>query len=583
MDPAGVQALIRRLEAGKSVLAGVRPGLEAAIAEAGADWAGSGGVTAMHRAWAFFHDAQVDLRWRLEVLQQVVPDGSPPLTTVRVPFTSQEEAVSAGRQAGRELADALAAHLADGTAQSWARVEAGLTAAGNADTRDPAYAAALLAALDGPEAVRTIFTKWLDAHTASRGRGLAIGELDTAQESLGPLAVAFAAAETSGRLPAGWREDVLANAGPATLSAMVALTRASDEFLNAVAVRQLGSPGAGYSASFPEPDWNSVLVAGAYIGNADALQQLLAENRQVAGQLLDPDLIRGTGTAHFSDLVAAVLDGALDPNTGSAATRERAWINLIDGVGYDGTQNASGHFASFENSPVNGVLAKHITPYLGQLARGQVHAYSRELGLAPSGLWKGLHEDVAARFIGALMQDPDTAKKLQADFEAYVQSLDIGQAHPYSSDKAERAVYTRLSAEAGGLSNLLLGGSAYAEFNDDEFIDMVADAALLPVNYTFARVFRKATPLGSTAVDYHSSGPKDLLADVLKDHLDELTPETAGVVADRLVSAEVDAVQASLAKHGQDPLTVEDREMLMQAFRGRLSPALVKALEIRGG
>ncbi|MEO3855164.1 hypothetical protein [Acrocarpospora sp. B8E8] len=324
-------------------------------------------------------------------------------------------------------------------------------------------------------------------------------------------------------------------------------------------------------------------MVGAYTGNPEALQRLLADHREVARQLLDPDLVKGTGTPGFDGLLAMVLDRALDPGTGAAATRERAWINLIDGVGYDGTEKVAGHYATFENSPLNQVLAKNLTPYLGELARGQVHADSPGLGLAPSGPWTGLHEDVAARFIGALMQDPATATMLHADFQAYVKGLDIGQAHPFSSDPAERAQYTRLSAEAGGLSNLLLGGSAYAEFNDDAFIDVVADAALLPVNFTIARIFKDATPLGSTGVDYYTSGGKDVLSDMLKDHLDELTGETADVVGARIVDAQMRILTDSLDAHGQPSLTVEDTEQLRQAFRGRLYPALVKALDERGG
>ncbi|GAA1019386.1 hypothetical protein Aple_048760 [Acrocarpospora pleiomorpha] len=583
MDPAGVHALIRRLESGKSILAGIRPGLEAAIAEAGADWAGAGGITAMHRAWAFFHDSQADLRWRLEVLQQVLPDRPLGLTTVSLPFVSQEQAAAAGKRAGMTLADALAAHQTEDTPQSWAKVDAALAAAGLDETRDPAYAAAFLRALGGVETVHTIFGKWMDFHTAGPRRGLRAEIWATAQESLGALATAFTAAEASDRLPAGWRENVLARADPATLSAIVALARPSGPFLNEVGVRQFGSRATGSAPLMMGPDWNSVLVARAYTANPGALQKLLAEHEEIAGKLLRPQLVKGTGTSEFPALLATALGRALDSGIGSAATRERAWINLINAVGYDGTENPSGHFASFENSPINKALAKNLTPYLGELARGQIYADSPELGLVPSGPWKDLHEDVAARFVGALMQDPETAKTLQSDFHAYVRGLDIGQAHPFSSDPAERADYTRLSAEAGGLSNLLLGGSTYAEFNDDEFNDLIADAALLPVTFGLNRLFKDASPLDSTAVDYYTNGPKDAVGDLLKGRLDAGTPETAGVVAERIIDFEVRELEKSLSRHGHDALTLEDREQLWQAFRGRLYPALVKALEARGG
>ncbi|WP_170321270.1 hypothetical protein [Acrocarpospora pleiomorpha] len=556
--------------------------MEAAIAEAGADWAGAGGVTAMHRAWAFFHDSQADLRWRLDVLSQVLPQDSPALTTVRVPFASQEQAATQGSAAGAALSDALAAHLAEGTQRSWADVEEAMKRTGSA-ALDPAYAWALLAKLGGPEQVRTIFGQWMTMHNGGPRRGLTFELLGKAQPSLGALAQAFAVAEDSGRLPPQWRKDVLTRAAPATLSAMVALSRPSEAFLKEVAVRQFTSPTAGFAPSSPDPDWNTVHVIGAFTGNPAALQRLLAEHRDVAGQLLRPDLVKGTGTADFDELLADVLGRALDPHTGSAATRERAWINVIDAVGYDGSQELSGHYQTFENSAVNAALAKNLTPYLGELALGQVHADSPGLGLTPTGPWKALHEDVAGRFVGALMQDPATAKSLQADFQAYVRGLDIGQAHPFSSDPSVRAEYTRLSAQAGGLSNLLMGGSTYAEYNDDEFIDMVSEAALLPVNYTIARLTKAAGPLASTMIDYRTAEAKDGLADLLKGRLDELTPETADVVANRIVDFEVNQVQLSLQEHGQERLTEEDKEQLRQAFRGRLYPALVKALQARGG
>ncbi|MEO3858073.1 hypothetical protein [Acrocarpospora sp. B8E8] len=583
MDPAGVQALIRRLESGKSVLAGVRPGLEAAIAEAGADWAGAGGVTAMHRAWAFFHDSQADLRWRLEVLQQVLPERPLGLTTVSLPFASQEQAAAAGKRAGTALADVLAAHLNEDTLRSWAKVDAELAAAGLDETRDPAYAAAFLHALGGVETVHTIFGKWMDFHAAGPRRGLRAEVWDTAQESLGALAIAFTTAEASGRLPAGWRENVLAHADPATLSAMVALARPSGAFLNEVGVRQFGSRATGSAPLMMGPDWNSVLVLRAYTVNSGALQKLLAEHEEIAGQLLRPELVRGSGTSEFSALLATALDRALDPGIGSAATRERAWVNLINGVGYDGTEDPAGHFASFRDSSLNKVLAERLAPYLGELARGQVQATSPELGIVPHGVWKGLHEDVAARFVGALMLDPAAAKRLQADFQAYVQRLEIGKVHPFNPDPEKRARYTRVSAEAGGLSNLLLGGSTYAEFSDDEFLDAFSDAALLPVTFGVNWAAKKATPLDSTAIDHATSGPKGALADLVQDYLGSRTSDTADVVAGRIIDLEMQELQDSLARHGHDPLTIEDWELLRQAFQGRLYPALVKALQARGG
>ncbi|GAA0973225.1 hypothetical protein GCM10009555_027770 [Acrocarpospora macrocephala] len=580
MDPAGVQDLIRRLETGKSVLAGVRPGLESAIAEAGPDWAGVGGATAMHRTWAFFHDSQADLRWRLEVLQQVLPDRPFGPTKVDMPFANQAEAAAAGKRAGAELAGALAVHQREDTLHSWAKVEAALAAAGG-KARDPAYAAAFLGALDGADTIHTIFNTWMDIHAAGQ-RGLPPEIWETAEESLGALAAAFAAAEGTGNLPAGWREDIL-RADPATLSAMVGLARTSTAFLNEVGRRQFSSPGTGSAPLLMGPDWNSVLVARAFTANPAALQRLLAEHKEIAGRLLRPQLVNGAGTTEFSRLLAAALDRALALDTGSAALREQALINLIKGVGYQGTEEVSGHFATFEDSPLSPVLAKRLIPYLGELARGQASVDPDNLVKPPTGRWRDLDVDTAARFVGALMQNPDTTDTLRAAFRAYAQDLNIGQAHPYSPDPAERATFTRLSAEASGLANLLLGGSAYAEFNDDEFIDAVADAALLPVNYGIAKASVNATPLTSATVDHESSGYKDGMVEIIKNRLDVKTPETARVMTDDLVDAQMAILINSLEANKQEPLTAADASQVKSAFRGRLFSALTKALEVRGG
>lgn len=580
IDPGKMNQLIRQMEIAKSILAGVRPGMEDSIAAAGADWAGMAGTAAMHKAWAFFDDSQRDLKWRIGTITELHPTTMGGMLTAKLPFATEAQAVAAGTATGAAITEAFTAHMADGSPQSWAKVEAALAAA-NTGVPDAAYASALLTKIGGPSAFRDLFAQWMTINASGPHRGLSPKALAMARASLAPLAAAFAAADKAGRLGGQWRAQLLEQANPATLSAVLALAPQSDDFLSKAAMRLLQAPLSGFQPISPDADWNTHLLVEVFDVNPWALQKLLAAEPKAAGLLLRPELVKGTSTPDFQRLLAGVLEKTLNKNAGDPLTREKAWFNLVNGLGQEGAEKIGGHFATFQRSPVSAVLATNLAPYIEQFALGQARATSPGLAMNAAAPWSGLGPDVATRFVGALMQDPAAVKILQKQFEQYAQGLDIGKAHPFSSDPNIRAEYTRLSAKAGGLANLLLGGSAYAELNDDEFIDAVSDAALLPVDYFVNRL--KVAPGVATGIGYEANGPKDALADLLKDHLDEMTPDTAKAVADEIVTREVDFVRRSLELHGQTPLTAEDRDQLLQAFRGRLYPALVKALENRGG
>ncbi len=580
IDPGKAYQLIRQMETAKGILAGVRPRMEDSIAAAGADWAGTAGTAATHRAWAFFNDSQRDLKWRIGTITQLHPTTMGGMLTAKLPFATEAQATAAGRMTGAAIAEAFTAHMADGSPESWTKVETALAEA-KAGTADAAYAAGLLAAIGGPAGFRNLFSQWMSVNATGPHRGLSPKALAKAKDSLGPLAAAFAGADKAGWLDGRWRRELLEQANPATLSAMLVLARQSDDFLNQAAMRLLQSPWAGFQPTSPDADWNTHWLVEAYDANPEALQKLLASEPKAAGLLLRPELVKGTSTPEFEKLLADVLGKTLNKDAGDPVTREMAWFNLVNGLGYEGSEKVSGHFATLQHSPINVVLATNLAPYLEQFTLGQARATSPSLGMNPAFPWNRQDPNVAARFFGALMQDPAAVKILQKQFQQYAQGLDIGKAHPFSSDPEVRAEYTRLSAKAGGLANLLLGGSTYAEFNDDEFIDLVSDAVLLPADYAINSL--RVGPAVATAIGFEANGPKDGVADLLKDYLDKNTPDTATAVADAIVTTEVASVIRSLQLHNQKPLTDEDKDQLLQAFRGRLYPALVKALENRGG
>ncbi|MEW9548197.1 hypothetical protein [Nonomuraea sp. NPDC050783] len=107
IDPSAAHRLIRRMEAGEGLLDGVRPLLEAAVAEAGADWAGRRGCAAVRRARRFLREARRELRWRIDTAEQLVPVRERGLLTVTFPFGGEAEAARTGRSAATAVLAAL--------------------------------------------------------------------------------------------------------------------------------------------------------------------------------------------------------------------------------------------------------------------------------------------------------------------------------------------------------------------------------------------------------------------------------------------------------------------------------------------
>ncbi|MFD0478834.1 hypothetical protein ACFQ0B_69620 [Nonomuraea thailandensis] len=317
------------MEAVKAFLGRTRPGLDAAIAEAGQDWAGRQGSTALHRAWAFLHESQHDLKWRIDTVEQLVPVRERGMLTATFPFGAESEARHEAGQAASAIRAALDAH-APAAAQVGQAVAATAGKAG-----DPAYAAALLAAL-GPDAfVRTLHVLTTsDEHHATPAtpqsaggtRGDALSEGARGQAAL--LARAFASAERTGRLGDEW-QALAESAPPQVLSALVSLAGQSGTFLHQVALTLLAGPEPGQEVA-DRPAQGEDLVAGAepgrhlhglvvaYAANPLAFQQFLAEHPRETRILL------ATG----DPALRPALDEALKPGAGADGLRERAWANV---------------------------------------------------------------------------------------------------------------------------------------------------------------------------------------------------------------------------------------------------------------
>ncbi|MFB4285049.1 hypothetical protein ACBJ59_57970 [Nonomuraea sp. MTCD27] len=579
IDPSRAEQLMREMEGGKDVLGRTRHGLEAAIAEAGASWTGPAGVTAMHRSWAFFDETQRDLKWRMDTLKQMVPSSGNGLLSVFLPFDSEAEAARQGKADAKAITDALKQHEVESSVETW-RMVTEATGATKEKLNDPAYAAALLKAL-GPDKFRALFMHWMKDKGPAMDRGLPPAVLQQGRESLGPLAEAYANAERAGRLGEEWRGKFMESTQPGVLTALIAMSKPSSRLLNQVALRVLGRPlGADLPTS---PNWNLNALVEAYNADPQALQTLLADNKDAAGWLLHPQRARMSGVDGLEAKLAGALDKALNPNAGTADVRDRAWFNIIRGMGAENSPWIGGSWGTIKDSPISETLAKNVAPYLDQLARGQSKRDSPELkSTFPTSPWDTLAPDDASRFMGSLMQDKDAANILMKASQDYTLGLDIGRFRPFG-DEATQDQYTSRAALAGGAANLMLSGSTHAEWTDDEYADWLAGVALLPVSWLSNKYWPIQDANVATARDAGMDEAKDGLKGVITDYFDKKTPATAESVADGIVQQQADWVNESLARHGQKPLTDSQRNEVRMAFRGRLYDALVTALKQRGG
>ncbi|MFI6540121.1 hypothetical protein ACIBHY_47190 [Nonomuraea sp. NPDC050547] len=571
IDPRRAEQLMREMAGGQAVLGRARPGLEAAIAEAGPSWTGPAGTTAMHQSWAFLDETQRDLKWRVDTLRQMVPGTG--LLSGSLPFFSETEAARQGTADGRRIADALKELEIDHTVETW-RAVTEAAAAATSHLTDPAYAAALLNAL-GPDRFRALFMHWMKNRGPAMDKGLPPGVLQ--QSGLGPLAQAYANAERAGRLDTKWLDAFVETTQPGVLTALITLSRPSSRLLNQVATRVLGRP---LAADLPtSPNWNLNALIDAYTHDPAALQSLLATNKNAAGWLLHPQRIRLSGVDGLQTKLAAALNQAL----AQGPHRDQAMFNIIRTMGAENSPWISTGWGIWRDSPISETLAANMGPYLDQLARAQSQRDSPELtAIYPTSPWNTLTPDDASRFVGVLMQDADAAKLLMKASQDYTLSLDIGRFRPFG-DEATQDQYTSRAALAGGVANLMLSGTTYAEWADDEYADWVAGVALLPVSWLSNKYWPIQNPTTATGRDIGLDAAKDGLKGLITDYLDKRTPATAKDVGDSIVYKQVQWITESLNEHGQKPLTASQRNEVRMAFRGRLYEALVTALKQRGG
>ncbi|MDA0634517.1 hypothetical protein OUY22_13920 [Nonomuraea sp. MCN248] len=586
LNPERVGLLIKQMESGKNVLGQTRPGLETDIADAGPDWAGGQGVTAMHRAWHFFHDAQRDLKWRIDTISRMHngPSGNGQWLTAQFSFASEAAATQAGKDAAAAIMQPLSDPATADLPQTWQKVEAAMRAAKD-KIHDPAFAAALISAI-GPAGLDDLFRRWRDANAVGRKRGVPPEELKRGTSTFGVLANALANADTAGRLDDRSRKALVDAVELDALTALTALAKQSTTLLNQVAKRVLNTPRSGAPPDFSDADWNLQALINAYAANPEALQQLLAEDKTAAAALLHPNRVKLNGLPpEFEKQLAGVLDKALRPSTGDSGTRARAWFNLVNGLGYDGSHGTGGHFDALRNSPINQVLARNVLPYISQL--GLVHAREASVNLdkhlTPQPPWDKLRPDVASRFIGAIMQDSAARKILLDELPKYGWGLDIGRFHPFSDRATERAEYTRLSARLGGVSSLLLGGLSYARLSRKEYAEWAASIALLPVSYAVNAWGDMADAAAATARDVGLDAAKEAVAERIAEFLAGDGPQDVKELAKLLVNQQVLIVAASLELHDQPLLTAEDRERIFREFYGSLADPLIKALDEYGG
>ncbi|MEV7965335.1 hypothetical protein AB0O34_05050 [Sphaerisporangium sp. NPDC088356] len=587
INPQGAQNLLSAMGETVQRAAALKPYLSASIAEADDDWPAGPGTEVLDRCWQFLTAAMRDLNWRTQTIQRVeTASQQHGVKGAEFVFPSAESAHASGVIAGDAVKAAWTAYQTDPSLVNWRGLQSAL-ADRQGKTTDTEYAAGLLAQL-GPSAFTGILRAESRKHQNSRS-GYSPADLARAKNDLGPLAEAFAAADSTGKAPANLRARLLDHSPMDDLAALLALAPQSPAFVVAAGTKLAKSSGH----RSPDPDWNTHWLVKALNKDLAATQQLLATGDNAA-LLLRPEVVKGTGAPGFENMLADTLDKALAPGAGDDNLRRDAWIATI--------KVFSNHSAwpSFvpslregkltTASPVGQVLARHLHQYFPELADVWMDRKDATQG---SGLaWKGLTADQVSSFLGGLLRDPAALPILEKNYRAFVGGLNLGKVNPFGDApteeerEAQRTNFLNSAKKAGGLASLFISGLHEADLSAEEARGLYAQVLMFPLDMAAGAVAGQMggklvveTAIGK-AFDIAIKGPAQ---DLVEQLWDLAPPGEASNLSDQLLKVQMDALDQSLREHHVGTLSESDKEYLQFTFKGMLYDALHHALEERDG
>ena len=589
LNPQGARLLITAMGETAQRAAALKPYLSASITQAGADWPAGPAAEVLDRCRQFLTAAQDDLSWRAQTIERIesasTKDG---VKGAEFAFPSAASAHAAGIIAGDIVKAAWAAYQADPTLVDWRELQAALTDR-QGKTNDPQYAAGLLTQL-GASAFTGILRAGSDNDRNNR-TGYDPADLVRVKKELGPLAEAFAAADSTGKAPANLRARLLDKTPLSDLAVLLALAPQSTRFIVAAGTRLAKASGP----KSPDLNWNTHWLVKSLTHDVAATQQLLADP-DTAKLLLRAATVKGTGTPGFERMLADVLNKALAPGAGDDALRRTAWINTIKALSDPATWSSLAPSIHQRTglpapSPISPVLAEHLRQYLPDFAEIWVASDPENAAIKPAA-WKNLSVPEITTFLGCLFRDPAALPVLERNYSAFVGKVDLGEGHPFGDAATEgerqkqRNVFFDRASVAAAVASLLINGLHKADLSEEEARDTQIQLMLFPLDIAVGAFSGGVgghlileTAIGKAADLYVKNPGQDIFSELW----DGAPPEEATRLTNLLVNKQMSAFVSSRQQHGLPPLSESDMKYTKNTFRGLLLPVVLEALKKRGG
>ena len=505
LQPAGVAALLRRMNQDKATLPALVSAVRAGAGRAGPDLddAARAADQILQRYLHLLDYWIRDLSWRLRFMQASEGStwpGDRSMLGANLPYAdlgqAQRDGGAAGKAAGERLRgmwEALSGLEGDQRHRALQQFRAELARTG-VYQHEPHYAAALLRALGRKDFGRIL------SDAVAPGTGVdtnSAAGLNRLRASLGPLANMFATADAAGTLPADVRAEALRKNAP-TLAAFLRVGNHTDAFAADAAKRILTTPRPTDPVN--EPDWQAARLALLdELWRRPGVAQALLADPNLRPKLLDPDLFRlvagggrqadnpGHPIDHQYDL-AAVLWRALGPTVGSETARQKVWAGIIR------DRRLRGALPPDLAEALAGRLRRYFPHISGVQARESGHPVAAAGGPAlPS------HVTAAdfGNFFSSLVRTNEGKTEVTKAVRDYLAARDPLKGIVFDDGEIDfkggaPGPFDRALAEQAGILGAVFRGIRDADLRRDEEVDFIA--GMLSWSYGF-------TPIGIPPVD----------------------------------------------------------------------------------
>ena len=422
LHPAGAAALATTLAATGVQARTTSSRVAGLLDEAGTSGAGAYTAQVLTSTARLLDEAEVDLRWRITMLDGPVGAGGMVLGTLS--FASAAEARAAGARFGGEIRRALWDYLdAEGDAEDAALQRyLGLLRGTGIFADDPAWSGGLIDRL-GSEGVSNAL--WFSSRAAE-------GAVDQTRQHAGPVATALATAMRHRTSAPEVRRELL-DLPVWDLGLLLAMAPAETGFLTSAARRVIVRSQDTEARHDDPTEREYVFVLEALADDAEASYRFLTgpagADEPTVARMLHP--IEVLGSADASAAAGRVLERGLVeyPAGRDAATWNRALAVTEDTIGL---VSRMGHQLEWVHPQLNAALAGLLRPHLDAVAvigaeSAEVDRLDYDLAVVNPGGRASLDVDPERlrEFLGAVMQQDSGVAHVQLLLGTYSQTAGV--------------------------------------------------------------------------------------------------------------------------------------------------------------